>query len=222
VSIQALFLSLTAIVRPTSLAALFAIMSTRHPRRLLVCYLLAGLSFSVCVGVVVVFALGEWSGWGRSRTDHPVLDVVFGCCFLVYALVIVIRRPKTDDVTPPRPAALMGRVTAKMSPAVAALTGVITHLPGLVYLAALNAIASTQTKPVGQVLQVLLYNAVWFSLTIVALVLSVYRPSASRELLDRVGAGARRYHAPILSGCFGVLGAYLVVVGTSALVDGPW
>jgi hypothetical protein len=209
VSVQALFLSLTAIVRPTSLAALYAMMSTRRPQRLLVCYLLAGLSFSMCVGVFVVFALGQWSGWGRSRTDHPVLDVVLGCCFLVYALVIAIRRPKTDDVTQPRPGALMGRVTANMSPWVAALTGVMTHLPGLVYLAALNAIASTQVAPVGQVVQVLLYNGVWFSLTIVALVLSVYRPSASRELLDRVSAGAHRYRRPIVSGCFGVLGAYL-------------
>ena len=221
VSIQALVLSLTAIVRPTSLAALFAMLSTRHPKRLLVCYLLAGLSFSVCVGVVVVVALGGSSGWGKSRTDRPVLDVVLGCCFLVYALGIAIRRPKTADVARRRPAALMGRVTANMSPPVAALTGVMTHLPGLVYLAALNAIAGTQTKQAGQVAQVLLYNAIWFSLTIVALVLSVYRPSASRELLDRVSAGAHRYRRPILAACFGVFGAYLIIVGASALMDGP-
>ena len=218
-SIQALLLSLTAVVRPTSLAALFAILSTAHSRRLLVCYLVAGMSFSVCVGIVVVFVLGGNSGPGRQRVDRPVLDVVLGACLLAYGLVIAIRRPRVDEGGQQRPAAWMKRLTANMSAPVAALTGVLTHLPGVVYLAALSAIAGTKVSPLSQGVQVLAYNAVWFSLTILALVLAVYRPSASRDMLERINLGARRYRRPIVSGCLAVLGAYLVITGAAELLD---
>ena len=218
-SIQALLLSLTAVVRPTSLAALFAILSTAHSRRLLVCYLVAGMSFSVCVGVVVVFVLGGNSGPGRGRVDRPVLDLVLGACLLAYGLSVAVHRPRAEEDGPRRPAAWMKRLTGNMSPPVAALTGVLTHLPGVVYLAALNAIAGTKATPVGQGVQVLLYNTVWFSLTITALVLAAYRPSASRDLLERINAEARRYRRPIVSGCLAVLGAYLVIGGAAELLN---
>jgi hypothetical protein len=217
VSIQAILLSLTAVVRPTSLAALFAILSTAHSRQLLGCYLVAGMSFSVGVGVVVVFALGGNSGPGRQRVDRPLLDIVLGACLLVYALSIALRRPRADGESPQRPAGWMKRLTANMSPPVAALTGVLTHLPGVVYLAALSAIASTKTSPLGQGVQVLVYNVVWFSLTILALVMAVYRPSASRDMLEQINLQARRYRRPIVSGCLAVLGAYLVIDGAVAL-----
>lgn len=219
-SIQALILSLTAVIRPTGLAALFAMLSTGHSRRLLGCYVVAGMSFSVCVGVIVVFALGGNSGPERERIDRPVLNIVLGGCLLAYALGIAVRRPRADESAPRRPATWMKRLTANMSPPVAALTGVLTHLPGVVYLAALNAIAGTKTTPIGQGIQVLAYNAVWFSLAITALVLSAYRPSASRDLLERINTEAYRYHRPIMSGCFGLLGVYLVITGATALLPG--
>lgn len=191
-------------------------LSTAHSRRLLVCYLVAGMSFSVAVGVVVVFVLGGNSGPGRARVDRPLLDMVLGGGLLAYALFVAVRRPPADE-GPRRPAAWMRRLTADMSPQAAALTGVLTHLPGVVYLAALSAIAATQTTPVAQGVQVLVYNVVWFSLTIVALVMAVYRPSASRDLLERISTAGRRYRRPIVSGCLGALGAYLVITGANGL-----
>ena len=112
----------------------------------------------------------------------------------------------------------MGRLTTDMSPPVAALTGVLTHLPGVIYLAALSAIAGTETTSLGQGVQVLVYNVIWFSLTIVALVQSVHRPSASRDLLERVSTGAHRYHRPIMIGCCCAVGAYLVIAGAIELL----
>jgi Sap-like sulfolipid-1-addressing protein len=219
VSIQALLLALTTVVRPTSIAALFAMLSTPRPRRLLAVYIAVGLIFSAGVGIVVAVALGDPGGLGRSRVTRPVLNVLLGVGLLVYALYIAIRSPKPADGGRMHPAAWMERVTARMSVPAAALTGVLTHLPGVVYLAALNAIAHTSTGPVGQVVQVLIYNGIWFSLPIVALVLSIRRPSASRELLERIGAVTHRYQKPIVSVGLAVIGSYLVVVGLSTLLD---
>jgi hypothetical protein len=52
----------------------------------------------------------------------------------------------------------------------------------------------------------------------VALVLSVYRPTVSREFLERFAAWTREHLRVILVVSFGVVGGYLVAVGVTGLV----
>jgi hypothetical protein len=52
----------------------------------------------------------------------------------------------------------------------------------------LNAIVGSATGTLSGVLQVLVYNAIWFSLSIVALVMSTYRPAVSRDDFERATA----------------------------------
>ena len=93
-----------------------------------------------------------------------------------------------------------------------------THLPGLVYLAALNAIASERPGPVDAGLQVAIYDALWFLVPLASLVLEVVRPGAARAYLDAATASARRHeHALLVWGSLG-LGGYLVVKGTTRLL----
>ena len=65
-STEALVLALTTVIRPTSAAAVFAMLSTPRPQRLLVAYLVAGLGFSLAVGTLVVVLLG---GLQSTRTS---------------------------------------------------------------------------------------------------------------------------------------------------------
>ena len=58
-----------------------------------------------------------------------------------------------------------------MSPSGAATAGVLTHLSCLSNLAGLNAIVGSATDILDGVLQVLVYNVIWFSRAIVALVI---------------------------------------------------
>ena len=174
-------------VRPTSAAAGITILSTRYPQGLLVAYIVAGLTFSLAVGTLVVVLhqgvggsagsrhSGRWPTWRSARS----LWVCRGC-----------RSRVAPSVTAPdalRPARWMRRLQDLSLPG-AALTGVLTHLPGLIYLAALNAIVGSATRVLGSVLQVVVYYAIWFSLAMVALGSSVYRPSAPRDVLDELGS----------------------------------
>jgi hypothetical protein len=97
--------------------------------------------------------------------------------------------------------------------------------PGLVYLAALNAIVGAATGIANGVLQVVVYNGIWFSVAIVALVLSVYRPTVSRDLLEHIASWTRRHLRVIIVGFCGALGGYLIVRGCSASIrsrrEGP-
>ena len=81
----------------------------------------------------------------------------------------------------------MRRRLQDLSPSGAATAGVLTHLPGLVSLAALNAIAESATGTLNGVVQVLILFSTrsGSARAIVALVLSIYRPTASGEQFDR-------------------------------------
>ena len=227
-STEAVLLALTAVIRPTTAAAVFAMLSSPRSQRLLVAYLVAGLAFSVAVGTLVVVLLGGLQST-RASSVRPLLDLVLGICALGCAVSAWIgwlprSRPRgpveRDSVEGDSAEAdsWLRRRLRDLSPSGAAATGVLTHLPGLIYLAALNAIAASGSGFAGGVLQVVLYNCIWFSLAIVALVLSVYRPTVSREFLERFAAWTRAHLRVILIVSFGAVGGYLVAVGVTGLV----
>jgi Sap, sulfolipid-1-addressing protein len=214
-SLEALVLALTAVIRPTSAAAVVAMLGTGRPQRLLVAYILAGLAFSLAVGTLVVVLLGGLHSTRASTAVRPLIDLVLGACALGYAAGAWIGwLPRSRGA---RQDGWMRRRLKDLSPTGAAAAGVLTHLPGLVYLAALNAIVGTAGGTASGLLQVVIYNVIWFSLAIVALMLSVYRPTVSRELLEQALSWIRRNLRVIIVVSFGALGGYLVVVGVLGL-----
>jgi hypothetical protein len=95
---------------------------------------------------------------------------------------------------------------------------VLTHLPGLFYITALNAITNSTPRLGNQIFQVAVYNAIWFALPAAALVLATRRPVELQDFLRRVtGWVARREHE-ILITTFGLLGTYLIVKGVVELL----
>jgi Sap, sulfolipid-1-addressing protein len=216
-SLEALVLALTAVIRPTSAAAVVAMLGTGRPQRLLVAYILAGLAFSLAVGTLVVVLLGGLHSTRASTAVRPLIDLVLGACALGYAAGAWIGwLPRSRGAAAGQDGWMRRRLN-DLSPTGAAAAGVLTHLPGLVYLAALNAIVGTAGGTASGLLQVVIYNVIWFSLAIVALMLSVYRPTVSRELLEQALSWIRRNLRVIIIVSFGALGGYLVVVGVLGL-----
>jgi len=68
---------------------------------------------------------------------------------------------------------------------------------------------------------VLVYNALWFSLAIGALLLSVHRPVAVRNAVEQLGSRIRRYGRTVVVVGAAAVGGYLVVVGVLGLVRHP-
>jgi hypothetical protein len=217
VSNEALLLALSTVVRPTTLAALFAILATRGPQRLLLAYVTAGVAFTLAVGTLVVLLLAGLVS-GTSSVARPILDLVLGGAALGYAGAVWAGwAPRRRERPPDSPGWLQRRL-ASLTPRGAAVAGVLTHLPGLVYLAALNAIAgSTGGHPADGVLQVAVYVAIWFSLPLVALLLYARRPGLPQELLELLGGWSRRHRRVITVLFLGVLGGYLTVSGVADL-----
>jgi hypothetical protein len=221
VSIQALFLSLTTVVRPTTLAAVLAMLAAQRPRQLLGTYIAVGLAFSLSVGLLIIFVLGD-VGTDDQPVHRPIIDIGLGVCCLGYAVLAVsglLRR--REPANPGRGATWVHRRLQSLTPRDAGAAGILTHLPGLIYLAALNAISGSQSGPLGHAVQVVIYNVIWFTLAVVALVLSIYRQELAQDLLERLVDVVRRHERTILVGFFGALGAYLVVSGILDLRAAP-
>ncbi|MEU7815897.1 GAP family protein [Pseudonocardia sp. NPDC049154] len=218
-SAEALVLALSAVLRPTALAALFAILASRDPRRLLTAYLVGGLVFTLAVGTLVVVLLQGLNARTATTSSRPVLDVVLGVAALVYAVAALARWQSPWPLSrgterPPDEPTWMQRRLQGLTVRGAAGAGLLTHLPGLTYLAALNAIvASSSGAVVDGLVQVAVYNAIWFSTAIVALVLAAHRPQLAREVLERLVAWIRAHRRPITVVFFGALGTYLLVTG---------
>ncbi|QJY49199.1 GAP family protein [Pseudonocardia broussonetiae] len=218
-SIEVVLLALTAVVRPTSAAVVVAILSTGRPRRLLTAYVLSGLAFSLAVGALVLLIV-QHVGPARAATARPVVDVVLGLLLLGCAGADRIGYVPSHDPGPAGSPRWLQRRLDRLSPSGAATLGVFLHLPGVVYLAALNAIAGYAPGTVSDVVQLSIYNAFRLGVPLVALVLSTYRLTATRDSLARATSWSMRHRRGLVVAFCGTLGAYLLLTGAVDLARG--
>jgi MFS family permease len=224
VSPEALVLALSTVVRPTSAAAVFAMLAAARPTRLLLAYIICGFAFSAAIGVVVVMLLSGWTRPEAQDEARAVLGIVIGAVSLGYAAGLLsgrVQQPAGDahdgDLAPGA-GSWVGRQLTALSVPRAAVVGVLTHLPGLFYIAALNAITNSTSSAASQIFQVGVYNAFWFALPAAALVLVTRRPIELKDFLRRLTGVVFRHEREILIAAAGLLGTYLVVKGVVELL----
>jgi hypothetical protein len=224
VTLEALALGLVSGLRPgTSLAAVLVLLKAPEPRRPLLFFTTAGFASSWAIGLLVVLVFhGANVAFGRS-TFTAVLDVAFGAALLGFAAglqrgwIQPTRRSRSSPAERGRSSRLAGQLRIA-SPHVAAAAGVVTHLPGLVYLVALTAIASEQPALANAGVQVAIYDALWFLVPLASLVLTVVRPGAALLYLEQATKWVRLHeHAVLLVGSI-LLGGYLVIKGAATLL----
>src|SRR4051812_41692115 len=102
--LEVMLLAAASTVRPSSLAALYAILSHSAPRRLMSAYVVAGLAVSIAFGIIVVAALhGIHISAGTDRTK-AIAEIIGGTILLIFGAVVLIRparRTPDDDALVP-------------------------------------------------------------------------------------------------------------------------
>jgi hypothetical protein len=187
--------------------------------RLLGAYLATGLAFSLVVGVGVVVVLRGYATPAVSTLWRAISDIALGAAACGYAIGVGTHRRSAPSRAPSRTTRWLQHRLDNLTATRAALIGLVTHLPGLVYLAALNAIASSAARPLNAVVHVVVYNTIWYSVAIAAFVVSVLHPAASKDLLEKADAVVGRLGRSIVVTVFGVIGVYLLGKGLSILRD---
>jgi hypothetical protein len=226
------------------MAAIYAMLARgRSPARLLAVYVVVGILFTIAVGVLVI---ASFSGIDlRAGTDHTkgIAEIAGGILALGIGFGILtgrIRSRRRDDPigelveAPPATRAQdpsgasseppageptrWARVLARpITTRTAALAGPVTHLPGLLYLLALDLIVARQHSFAAGLFDVLLYNLVWFALPIAALLVCALDPARAEMLVGAIQSWTSEHARPIaLFVCFfagiGLLLAGLVTV----------
>ena len=220
-NIEALVLATASAVRPsTSTAAVYALLASERPRPVLAAFTIGGLIFSCAFGVLVVSALHGVSLPGRESDRNAIIDLVAGAAMIGFAAGAWsgrferLRRRRGPD-QPGRIVSMLRRPTLR----VAAAAGAATHLPGLFYLVALNAIAAGSPPLPEAIVAVLVYNAIWFSVPIAAFVVAGRHAAGAHEKIARINDWARAREHVILVVLFGSVGVYLVVKGIIELAS---
>ena len=186
-NLDVLVLALASAARPAGIAGLYALLSASSLRRLPVAYVAAGFTFSVAVGVMVV-AIFHGAGIDYRGTDvYAALELLGGLAALGFAIAVGTGRrelPSRDSGTHEESTIILRLHNPTVT--TAAVAGVATHVPGLFYIVALNAIIAEGPSFASGVLQVLLFNAIWFAAAIAAVVVFLLRPGVAPRALTRV------------------------------------
>lgn len=217
--VEIFVLALASTVRPTSLAAVSALVVHDARRRLMSAYVIAGLAFTLGFGAIIVgLTQGIELHSGTDRTKG-IADLAGGIVAVAFGVGIAtgrLGRGRTDDA--PAPAGRMRSALGRhVTTRTAALAGPATHIPGLFYLIALNVIVAHHVAVADKAFALLTYNAVWFALPLAVLVACIVRPEVADDLIAAVQRWARDHaHAILLTVSFGA-GTALVVRGVLLL-----
>src|SRR4051794_10833753 len=84
-SVDALILAVVSIIRPMSVAAVYAMLSAARPTHLLATYVAAGFVFSAGIGIVLVTLLGISAGRRAPEEVRAVIPLLLGAVSLSYA-----------------------------------------------------------------------------------------------------------------------------------------
>ncbi len=204
--------------RPAGIAAVYGLLASKTPVRLLLSYIAVGFFWSFTVGLIIVRALHGAEIRGSS-TATAVISLGLGAAALGFAAAFASGRVELR--APTRRSGGDGRMTRAMrdpSLSVAAGAGIVTHLPGLFYLLGLNAISSTDPGFITSVIDVLVFNAIWFTVPILALFASVRHPERARAAIESFNAWVRSRQRGLAILAFSMIGAYFAGKGAIDLL----
>ena len=214
-TIELLVLAIASTIRPTSLAAIYALLADESRRTLMLAYVIGGLAFSVAFGLVVVFAFqGIHLQSGTDRTKG-IAEIIGGAAALAFGVALLsgrVQGPHAQEA-PEAGGRVKKMLGERVTTRTAVLAGPATHIPGLFYLIALNVIVAHNARVARGTLAVLNFNAVWFALPILALVICIINPAAARNAVGSVEQWARDHSRAILLWVSFVVGIALVLRG---------
>lgn len=224
---QLLLLAFEAALYPTLLAAVVIIMTLDRPLKLLASYLAGGLTISVGLGCVIVFALDGSGAVDNSRSGLSwTADLAVGGLVLLLAVALAVRAderlrrrlPRKGSSTSAEPAEPKGepwseRLLSRGSAPIVFFAAMAINVPGAAYLIGLKDIAAGHHSTGVAVAQILLFNAIMFLLAEIPLAGLLLAPERTMGLVKRADAWVSAHSRQIAIGVCLTMGVFLIIRG---------
>jgi hypothetical protein len=219
-------LAFLAAVNPKLLGIDLLLMENRRPRMMFICFLLGAMGLSVTLGLVDVLAVRANAVQSQGSISAG-LDLVLGVALLAVGGLVATGRLHARRKAPvpagqPVPEKKEGwaqRTLREPRPLMAIVIGALAGTPGASYITGLHHLVSGKYSTATDVVAVIVFNLIMFSVVIIPLVFLVFRPEATKRSLrhfsDWLTSHARQLIAWVALG----VGAYMAISGVVRLLS---
>lgn len=230
-----LVLAFEAAIYPTLLAAVVILLTLERPARLIAAYLAGGLTISIGLGCLIVFAL---DGSNAVDDEQSLLswtaDLAIGGLAMLAAVALAThqderwrarrrarrarsgRAPETEreeEAAAAKREPWSQRILARGSVPIVFLAALFVNVPGAAYLVALKDIAAGNHSTATSVGLIVVFNLIMFLLAEVPLVGLLVAPERTGALVARMNDWLTEHSRQLAIGICATFGAFLIVRG---------
>jgi threonine/homoserine/homoserine lactone efflux protein len=213
-----------AAISPTALLVMAVFLSSAEPRRNALMYAAGAAAMTVTAAVAALFALRALTLNLPARHDPRYdLRLALGVLALAAAVLVSWRRrpgPKAAAVAAAEAKAgrnLVSRLTAQPSPRTAFTAGLVLFAPSITFLAAVQVIATSDTRPLVTLVGLLIVIVVCLVLVWLPLLGYLAAPAATTDTLNRCNGWLRAHGWEVTVWALVIGGVALVVNGALGL-----
>jgi hypothetical protein len=224
VSAEFFVLAFTAALNPKLLAADLLLIENRRPRAMFMCVLLGGLTVALTIGLLDVLVFHA-DAINAQKTVSAGVDLALGLLLLAVGALLatghlhgrrkapVPAREGQQSQKPEKKDDWAHRALAEPRLGLAMLVGALIGLPGAAYLTALHDLVTGKSSTATQVIAVVVFVVIEFSLIIIPFAFLEFRPEATKALLKAAQDWLLGHARQLMTYTALILGAYLTVSG---------
>ncbi len=216
-------LAVVAALNPKLLAVDLLLIENRRPRAMFLSVLFGGLTVALAIGLLDVLVF-QANAIDSQKTVSASVDLALGLLLLAVGGLVATGRLHARRKTsvpagggqPEKPETKDGwakRVLAKPRLGLAMLVGALTGLPGAAYLSALHDLVTGKSSTATQVVAVVIFVLIEFSLIIIPFAFLELRPEATKTALRNAQDWLLSHARQLMAYTALILGAYLAISG---------
>jgi hypothetical protein len=216
-------LAFVAALNPKLLAADLLLIENRRPRAMFLCVLLGGLTVGITIGLLDVLVFHA-DAINSQKTVSAGVDLALGLLLLAVGGLVATGRlhgrrkapVPAGDGQPEKPEkekkdGWAQRVLSEPRLGLAMLVGALVGIPGAAYLTALHNLVTSKSSTATQVIAVVVFVLIEFSLIIIPFVFLEVRPEATKARLKSTQDWLLGHARQLMAYTALILGAYLAI-----------